>query len=94
VAEGYQIFSPESDERSDAVFRLILMASDPEKYGQAGAVLRARIEKELRPKIEAEVREELAAKGMGPRTPAQGAKLRRELDQMLSDLNRRMGGNG
>jgi AcrR family transcriptional regulator len=48
--------------RSDAIFRMILMASDPEKYGAQGAVLRARIEKELRPRIEAEVRAEIAAR--------------------------------
>lgn len=47
--------------RSDGVFKMILMASDPETYGRQGAVLRAKVEKELRPVIEAEVRAEIAA---------------------------------
>jgi AcrR family transcriptional regulator len=45
--------------RSDAVFRMILQASDPEKYGRQGDVMRARVEKELRARIEAEVRAEM-----------------------------------
>ena len=47
--------------RSDSVFRLILQASDPEKYGRQGEAMRARIEKTLRARIEAEVRAEIAA---------------------------------
>ena len=58
--------------RSEAVFRMILQASDPEKYGRQGEVMRARIEKELRPKIEAEVRAEMAAREAESRRDAKG----------------------
>jgi len=78
--------------RSDSVFRMILMASDPEKYGHMGAVLRARIEKELRPKIEAEIRAELAGAGGGDARP--GGELRKEIDAVLSQINKRFGGEG
>jgi hypothetical protein len=47
--------------RSDAVFRMILQASNPDKYGRAGAALRARIEAQLRPEIEARIRAEIDA---------------------------------
>jgi AcrR family transcriptional regulator len=56
--------------RSDAVFRMILQASDPEKYGRQGEAMRARIEKELRAKIEAEVRAEIAAAAEASRRDA------------------------
>ena len=88
--------------RSDAVFRMILQASDPDKYGRAGAVLRARIEQELRPKIEQEVREEMArtrrrgapAAGYDDepwrQRPMRGAALRDELEQKLEAIGRRL----
>ncbi|HEX8625872.1 MAG TPA: hypothetical protein VF782_12475 [Allosphingosinicella sp.] len=46
--------------RSDAVFRMILEGADPERFGLSIKKLRAKIEKELRPRIEAEVRAEMA----------------------------------
>lgn len=55
--------------RSDAVFRMILQASGPEKYGRQGEVMRARIEKELRSRIEAEVRAQIERE-QGPRRDA------------------------
>ncbi|HEX6374451.1 MAG TPA: hypothetical protein VFZ91_01895 [Allosphingosinicella sp.] len=74
--------------RSDAVFRMILEGGGSGREGRAVAALRERIEKELRPKIEAEVRAEMQP------TPEQSRKMREEIDAMLSDFNRRMGGNG
>jgi AcrR family transcriptional regulator len=67
--------------RSDAVFRMILMASDPEKYGRQGAVLRAKVEKELRPVIEAEVRAEIAA-----RAAAAAANVKSLFDRLSERL--------
>lgn len=40
--------------RSDAVFRMLLQASNPEKFGRMGGLRRAEIERELRAKIVAE----------------------------------------
>ncbi len=40
--------------RSDAIFRMLLMASNKEKYGRMGAADRAAIEHELRAKVEEE----------------------------------------
>ncbi|MEA3066098.1 MAG: hypothetical protein QOJ27_2559 [Sphingomonadales bacterium] len=77
--------------RSDAVFRMILEGRDSGVYGPAVKALREKLEKELRPKIEAELRAELKAKRL---SPARGDALRRQLEQMLSDFNRRMGGEG
>ena len=77
--------------RSDAVFRMLLESDGSTRYGPAVKALRERIEKELRPKIEAEVRAEYEAKRT---SPEEGRRLREEIDQMLSDFNRRMGGNG
>ncbi len=45
--------------RSDAIFRMLLIASNRKKYGRMGAVARKQIEREVRAKIEAEVRAEL-----------------------------------
>jgi hypothetical protein len=49
--------------RSDAIFKLILQASNPEKYGRigTGGETKTQIEKRLRVEIEAEVRAEIAA---------------------------------
>lgn len=48
--------------RSDSVFRMILMASDPEKWGRiGGGETAAQMEKRLRKRIEREVRERIAA---------------------------------
>ena len=45
--------------RSDSIFRMLLMASNKEKYGRMGAVDRKAIERELRAEVEREVRERL-----------------------------------
>jgi len=86
---------------SDAMLRLLMQASEPDKYGATMGrrvdekALRAAIEKELRPKIEAELKEQLKAKGwQPPQTRAEIIAVRRELLEELSELNRRMGGNG
>lgn len=72
--------------RSDAVFRMILQASDPEKYGRQGEVMRARIEKELRPRIEAEVRAQIARE-RGPRRDAKA--IFDELAARVAEIKRR-----
>lgn len=77
--------------RSDAVFRMLLEGGDSGRYGPQVRALRAKVEKELRPRIEAEVRAELAPKRI---LKAEGDALRKQLEEMLSDFNRRMGGNG
>jgi AcrR family transcriptional regulator len=75
--------------RSDAVFKMLLEGGGSGRYGPAVKALRERIEQELRPKIEAQVRAELASKQRHD-----GPALRKALEQMLSDFNRRMGGDG
>ncbi|HEY0132401.1 MAG TPA: hypothetical protein VGB57_13455, partial [Allosphingosinicella sp.] len=75
--------------RSDAVFKMLLEGGDSGRYGPQIKALREKIEAELRPKIEAEVRAEIAEKQR-----IDGPKLRKQLEEMLSDFNRRMGGNG
>ena len=45
--------------RSDSIFRMLLMASNKEKYGRMGAVDRKAIERDLRAEVEREVRERL-----------------------------------
>jgi len=77
--------------RSDAVFKMLLEGDGAGRFGPQIKALRAKIEKELRPKIEAELRAELGPKRF---TPEEGDRLRVELEEMLSDFNRRMGGNG
>jgi hypothetical protein len=74
---------------SDAILGMLLKASDPGKYAPGVQALREKIEAELRPQIEAEARAEIER-----RERIDGPKLRAEFDQMLSDFNRRMGGNG
>ena len=73
--------------RSDAVFKMILEGGEGGLYGPAVKALREKIEKELRPRIEAEVRAEHRKK-LDPR------KIRKELDAKLSAFNRMMGGDG
>ncbi|MGA9580522.1 MAG: helix-turn-helix domain-containing protein [Allosphingosinicella sp.] len=75
--------------RSDAVFKMLLEGGDSGPHGPQIKALKARIEKELRPKIEAEVRAELRQKNR-----IDGPALRKEFDRLLSDFNRRMGGDG
>lgn len=75
--------------RSDAVFRMILESDGSGRHGAQARALREKVEKELRPRIEAEVRAEIAEKQR-----LDGPKLRKEFDAMLSDFNRRMGGQG
>ncbi|HEX9945917.1 MAG TPA: hypothetical protein VGA98_00090 [Allosphingosinicella sp.] len=75
--------------RSDAVFKMLLEGGTTGRYGPQIKALREKIEKELRPRIEAEIRAEIAQ-----RERLDGPRLRKEFDEMLSDFNRRMGGNG
>lgn len=73
--------------RSDAVFKMILEGRDSGVYGPAVKALREKIEKELRPVIEAEVRAQYRL-DFDPR------RIRQALQAKLSDFNRRMGGDG
>ncbi|MEA3037762.1 MAG: hypothetical protein QOE79_275 [Sphingomonadales bacterium] len=82
---------------SDAMLRLLMQASEPERYGGTMGrrvdrkALRAEIEAELRPKIEAELR----AKGWRPKpTRAEAHAFRREFSELLSEYNRRMSAHG
>jgi AcrR family transcriptional regulator len=77
--------------RSDAVFRMLLEGGDSGRYGPQIKALRSKIEAELRPRIEAEIRSEYEA-----RKPSAEDRMqqRREFEEMLSDFNRRMGGDG
>jgi hypothetical protein len=81
--------------RSDSVFKMILEGSSTGIYGSAIRALRTRIEKELRPRIEAELRPQIEAE-FRTRQPKKidGAALRSKIDARLSEMNRRMGGNG
>ncbi|HET9639288.1 MAG TPA: hypothetical protein VFP12_08790 [Allosphingosinicella sp.] len=75
--------------RSDAVFKMLLEGGASGRYGPQIKALREQIEKELRPKIEAELRAEIRRQ-----QHEDGPRLIKELEEMLSDFNRRMGGNG
>jgi hypothetical protein len=77
--------------RSDAVFKMLLEGGSEGRYGPQVKALRAKIEKELRPRIEAEVRAEIKA---SKPSVEDRRRMRKEFDQMLSDFNRRMGGDG
>lgn len=74
--------------RSDAVFKMLLEGGDSGRYGPQVKALRDKIEKALRPRVEAEIRAEYAAK------KPDRMKQRTEFLELLSDFNRRMGGNG
>jgi hypothetical protein len=74
--------------RSDAVFKMLLEGGTTGRYGSQVKALRAQIEKALRPRIEAEIRAEIRA------AQPDKAQLHKEFSDMLSDFNRRMGGNG
>ena len=90
---------------SDAMLRLVMQASDPERYGgtmsrssdEIGA-LRRRIEAELRPKIEAEMRAkmeaEFATRPARRLRPDERRAMRAELLARLAEFNRQMGGDG
>jgi len=91
---------------SDAMLRLVMQASDPDRYGgtmsrssdEIGA-LRRRIEAELRPKIEAEMRARIEAEYAAnppprPRDPEGRRRRRAELLARLAEFNRNMGGEG
>ena len=75
--------------RSDAVFKMLLEGGDSGRYGPQIKALKAQIEKEMRPRIEAEIRSEIAQQ-----QKLDAPRLREEFDRMLSDFNRRMGGDG
>lgn len=73
--------------RSDAVFKMILEGRGSGQYGPAVRALREKVEKELRPRIEAEVRAE-------HRRRFNPNEVRKRLEAKLADFNRRMGGDG
>lgn len=71
--------------RSDAIFRLILQASNPKKYGRMAAARRKEVEKEVRKRIEREVRAEIAGRLYATREETDAMILKR-----LSILHRRI----
>jgi hypothetical protein len=68
---------------------MLLEGGTTGRYGPQVKALRDKIEAELRPKIEAEVRAEIRRK-----RNEDEPMLLKKLEDMLSDYNRRMGGNG
>lgn len=74
--------------RSDAIFRMLMIASDPAKYGRMGKVAQ-----QAQGKGHGIVAGPGAA-GSGKRRPMRGDALRRKLEEKLSEINRRLGGNG
>jgi hypothetical protein len=90
---------------SGSMLRLVMQASDPERYGGTMArssddiaALRRRIEAELRPKIEAEMRAkmevEFAARPPRRLRPDERRRLRAELMERLAEFHNRMAGEG
>jgi hypothetical protein len=75
--------------RSDAVFKMLLEGGTTGRYGPQVRALREQIEKELRPKIEAEIRGEIARKER-----LEAPLIRERIERKLSEFDRRMGGNG
>lgn len=71
--------------RSDSVFRMLLEGADGGRFAIPVKALRARIEKELRPQIEAEVRAEIA-KARGPRRDAK--EIFDELAARVAEIKR------
>lgn len=74
--------------RSDAIFRMLLMGSNPAKYGRMGAVNRRQIEREVRAKIE---QEQGGADGTG-RKPLTTDELRAIILQRLEEAHLRLRG--
>lgn len=62
---------------SDAMLRMLLMASNPKKYGRMGRMRRADIEKELRPRIERELREKILGEEVASNEEVREALVRR-----------------
>jgi hypothetical protein len=79
--------------RSDSIFRMILMASNPGKYGRMGAV-KGRLAPKERAQIEQEMRREIEQEMLDNSGGQYGEALRGLIDRKLSEMNRRMGGNG
>jgi hypothetical protein len=73
---------------SDAMLKTLLAGADPVKYAPHGRALAA-MAKKLRRQIEKEVRAEAKAQAAKPK---QGMELRKEVEAMLSKINRRFGG--
>jgi hypothetical protein len=80
--------------RSDGIFKLILQAAKPEKYGRisSGGMTRKQIEKQVRREIAEEMQREKAEKA--ERKEEELKALREEIHRRLSELNRQMGGEG
>jgi len=85
---AYGKYSHTRIKRSDAIFRMLLMASNGRKYGRMGAVGRKQIEAELRARVEAEVRQKLL-----PRV-ASNAQVREALTKALAAYRDRVALDG
>ncbi|HEX8063553.1 MAG TPA: hypothetical protein VF535_10075 [Allosphingosinicella sp.] len=70
--------------RSDSVFKLILEGADPARFGLPLEALRKKIEKELRPRIEAEIRAEMAEREAAARRD--GPAIFDELAARLAEI--------
>ena len=94
----YGKFSHVRVKRSDAIFRMIMMAADPDKYGRLGGgglrpealdKLKEAIRAELRPEIEAEFREN------PPRmSRAKAMELRKAIEAKLDALEAKLRARG
>ncbi|HYG30610.1 MAG TPA: hypothetical protein VD887_10385 [Allosphingosinicella sp.] len=69
--------------RSDSIFRMLMIAADPETYGRMG-------------RVGAQAGAGAAGAGGGRRriSRERAREIRAKLERMLSDFNRRMGGDG
>ena len=74
--------------RSDAIFRMLLMASNPLKYGRMGAVKHKAIEKELRKQIEREIHQKINRERK-ERSKGLRDELERRLDTIATNLRAR-----
>jgi hypothetical protein len=77
---------------SDAMLKTLLQIDQPHRFGPMAAALRKEIEKEVREEIARE--EEARRREEAKNEPARMKQLRAEVLAMLSDYNRRMGGDG
>lgn len=73
---------------SDAMLRMLLMASNPEKYGSLANARREAIEAAMRPRIEAELRAE--AKSKEDRNSAESVALRAKIEAELTVIRARL----
>lgn len=69
--------------RSDAIFRMLMIAADPDKYGRMG-----------RAGAQAAAKAQAAGGGPPRMSRARAREIRVELERKLSEFNKRMGGEG